>query len=299
MKRLRDTQATSPLMKNVRALLEAEPPLPDSRDRMLRVRAALDRPRARGNLLRVPAFAAAVAIALFGASAFAAVRIYEAIERPAASPAAAAERSARHARRAAERDVARPSAEANAEPARAGEAAEQPAVQTAQSVAAPVRAVPPRAPSREVHAVRPRAPSREAHEVERARPTRARAAGRRAPDEGARPQPSHEAELEPAQAAAVDPPAPAARTNDSELVHRAVRALRRDGDAALAARLLAEHRARSPGGPLAEEALSLQIEAALALRSPRATALAREYLARYPGGRYASIAARALQEAPR
>jgi hypothetical protein len=80
----------------------------------------------------------------------------------------------------------------------------------------------------------------------------------------------------------------------SELVHRALRALRRDGDAALAARLLERHRARDPDGPLVEEALALQIEASVALGQPRARGFAREYLTRYPGGRYRSVAERVL-----
>jgi hypothetical protein len=86
-------------------------------------------------------------------------------------------------------------------------------------------------------------------------------------------------------------------TTNSALVHRAVKALRHDGDAALAASLLDENRKRYPNGPLAEEALSLQIEAALALHDARARGFAREYLARYPNGRYLEVARRALQDA--
>jgi hypothetical protein len=89
----------------------------------------------------------------------------------------------------------------------------------------------------------------------------------------------------------------AASGGESTLVHRAVQALRRDGDPALAARLLAESRKHSSSGPLAEEALSLQIEAALALHDARARAFAREYMTRYPNGRYLEVARRALQDA--
>ena len=84
--------------------------------------------------------------------------------------------------------------------------------------------------------------------------------------------------------------------SDSELVHRAAKALRSDHDPALAARLLEVHRARSPSGPLAEEALSMQVEALHELHSSRTAALAREYLARYPGGRYTAVATRALAD---
>jgi hypothetical protein len=81
---------------------------------------------------------------------------------------------------------------------------------------------------------------------------------------------------------------------DGELVHRALQALRRKDDPALAARLLAQHRKAQPSGALAEEALSLQIEAAVALEDPRALMFAREYLARYPHGRYVHVARNAL-----
>jgi hypothetical protein len=87
--------------------------------------------------------------------------------------------------------------------------------------------------------------------------------------------------------------------HDSELVHRAVKALRRDGNPKLAARLLDEDRVRNPSGPLAEEALSLRIEAAIALGESRSRTLAQQYLTRYPNGRYLAIARRALEESER
>jgi len=73
---------------------------------------------------------------------------------------------------------------------------------------------------------------------------------------------------------------------DNELVRRAVKALRRDGDAAAAARMLEEAHVRSPHGTLAEEVMSLRVEAALARDDGRARKYAQEYLARYPQGRY-------------
>jgi len=78
-----------------------------------------------------------------------------------------------------------------------------------------------------------------------------------------------------------------AARRDAALVHEAVRALRHDGEPARAARLLSRYRRHAPHGPLAEEALSLQVEAERA-RSNHAAAsrLAREYLSRYPHGRY-------------
>lgn len=86
----------------------------------------------------------------------------------------------------------------------------------------------------------------------------------------------------------------AKRSSDSELVVRAVETLRRDHDPALAARLLEQYRTRNPAGVLAEEVLSLQIEAAGAVGDPRARSYAREYLSRYPDGRYRERAERAL-----
>lgn len=87
-------------------------------------------------------------------------------------------------------------------------------------------------------------------------------------------------------------------SRDSALVHQAMKALRRDHDAATAARLLSEQRTTYPQSALAEEALSLQIEAAVALQDPRARELATLYVARYPNGRYVAIAARALKSQP-
>lgn len=290
MKRLRDTEASSPLLQKAHALLDAAPPLPDSRERMLRIRRALEQPRPRGGLMRVPAFAVASAVVLFGASAFAAVRIFDVFEAPAAAPPAASpgDAKAHRAKRAHKRVTAAPLPQAPASPAiEAAEpaAAIEPAAQLRTvSGAARVRSQPARGGSEHAH---------------RAAVGHAQGAARHAAQaEHAQPQP--EIAAEPEQSASVAQPQESERAagSDSELVHRAVRALRRDGDPALAARLLQEHRARSPHGPLAEEALSLQIEAAVALRSPRAAALAREYLARYPGGRYASVAEHALQEAP-
>ncbi len=96
-------------------------------------------------------------------------------------------------------------------------------------------------------------------------------------------------------------PAPdaSARSADAALVHAAVKALRRDGDPEQAARLLERYAERDPNGPLAEEALALRIEAAVARHDPRARALAQDYLGRYPTGRYREAAKRALAESPR
>ena len=95
MKPLRDTEGGSPLLERAKTLLDAAEPLPESRERMLRVRRALD--QRRGGLLvslrRLPAAAMAALIVLFGASAFAAVRVFvavrsEVLESSASTPPA-------------------------------------------------------------------------------------------------------------------------------------------------------------------------------------------------------------------
>ena len=48
----------------------------------------------------------------------------------------------------------------------------------------------------------------------------------------------------------------------------------------------------NPRGALAEDALALSIEAAMARKDPRAADYARRYLARYPEGRFRSLAQR-------
>ena len=311
MKPLRDTEGGSALLRSARALLESEGPLPESRERMLRVRRALDAPQRGGLLRRAPALIAAGAIALFGASAFAAVRYFAvrsaAEERRTGEQARVSRRAQRPAA-----TVAQPEPEAGT-----AVAAGEPVGRAAREQRAPVE--PIKSQARGVHRARPakarastpRARAQQA--VSRAEPAAigASAAGAAAqtptavpatrasgavsttgvaPEAAERGEASAEQEqAEPA--ARVQPPA---LPKDSELVHRAVQALRRQGDPALAARLLAKHRARQPSGPLAEEALSLQIEAAQALEDPRALMFAREYLARYPHGRYVRVARQAL-----
>jgi len=89
----------------------------------------------------------------------------------------------------------------------------------------------------------------------------------------------------------------AADSPHSALVHEALQALRHQHDPARAARLLQSYATLAPQGPLAEEALSLRIEALQALGDARARALATQYLHRYPAGRYAAVARRALAPA--
>jgi hypothetical protein len=81
---------------------------------------------------------------------------------------------------------------------------------------------------------------------------------------------------------------PAVRIGCAAVQHRG------DGDPERALRLLES--SEKVGGPLAEEALALRIEAATAGGNPRAQSLARSYLSRYPSGRYRELARRALAD---
>ncbi len=80
---------------------------------------------------------------------------------------------------------------------------------------------------------------------------------------------------------------------DAGLVVHAMRALRRDNDPALARSLSATYLERHPDGALAEEALALTIEAALAQHEPDAAALGARYLQQYPNGPFRGLARRA------
>jgi hypothetical protein len=255
MKRLRDMEPTSELQRKAQQMISAIDPVPASAERMARIRRRLDEPRGGwgfvASLRKLPALALAGLVVLFGASAFAAVRVF--VEQREAQAIEAAQQLER------ERTVSRVKRAQSA--VEAAEVAQPEQVAQVVAEQAPVRA--------------PREGAREAveHDAPRVVPRQRNKAPARTPEEE--------------QAEAV---------HDSELVHRAVKALRRDGNPALAARLLEEDRIRNPNGPLAEEGLSLRIEAAIALRDPRARTLAEQYVAQYPRGRYLAIARRALSE---
>lgn len=80
---------------------------------------------------------------------------------------------------------------------------------------------------------------------------------------------------------------------DAGLVVQAMRALRRDDDPALARALCAAYLERHPEGALAEEALALTIEAAVARHEPDAPALGARYLRQYPNGPFQGLARQA------
>jgi hypothetical protein len=99
-----------------------------------------------------------------------------------------------------------------------------------------------------------------------------------------------EAETRPAAKAALD-------DDDPQVVASAVRALRRDHDAARASALLDTYVRRWPNGALVEEAMALAIEAAQARGGDgdvEARARATRYLHRFPAGRFGDTAHRAL-----
>jgi hypothetical protein len=110
----------------------------------------------------------------------------------------------------------------------------------------------------------------------------------------------------PSAAALPEPALPAEKTNEQQRVTKplagedptqvaeAVRALRKQGDPARAQQLLDRYLKGNPRGALAEDALALSIEAAAARKDPRAAEYARRYLARYPNGRFRTVAERAL-----
>jgi len=86
-------------------------------------------------------------------------------------------------------------------------------------------------------------------------------------------------------------------SEDPSEVVEAVRALRKEGDAARAQRLLDHYLTAHPRGAFAEDALALAIEAASARHDPSASGYAKQYLARFPSGRFRAVARRALESA--
>jgi hypothetical protein len=83
--------------------------------------------------------------------------------------------------------------------------------------------------------------------------------------------------------------APQAET-ESQVVLQAMRALRLEKNPVRARALLAKYLERNPSGALAEEALALSIEAAVAHHDPDAAALGARYLRRYPSGPFRALA---------
>jgi hypothetical protein len=83
-------------------------------------------------------------------------------------------------------------------------------------------------------------------------------------------------------------------SEDASAVAAAMRALRVEKDPARARGLLSRYLAEHPNGALAEEALAMSIEAAIAHHDTDVTALASRYLRLYPHGSFQSLARNAL-----
>jgi hypothetical protein len=83
---------------------------------------------------------------------------------------------------------------------------------------------------------------------------------------------------------------PATAGEDPSAVLEAMRALRLDHDPVRARVLLGRYLERHPGGALAEEALAMSIEAAVAHHDPDAAALGARYLRLYPNGPFHTLA---------
>jgi hypothetical protein len=80
---------------------------------------------------------------------------------------------------------------------------------------------------------------------------------------------------------------------ETQAVVAGMRALRLDHEPMRARTLLAQYLERHPNGALAEEALALTIEAAVAHHDDDAAALGARYLRRYPAGPFRALALRA------
>jgi hypothetical protein len=93
-----------------------------------------------------------------------------------------------------------------------------------------------------------------------------------------------------------DSVSPAVAEDDSPVL-AAVRALRRERDPVRARALLTPYLAEHPDGTLAQEALAISIEAAVAHHDADASSLAAQYLRRYPAGPFSALARQTLSAA--
>jgi len=84
--------------------------------------------------------------------------------------------------------------------------------------------------------------------------------------------------------------APAAAPEDAATIMEAMRALRVERNPARARQLLGRYLEQYPNGALAEEALALSLEAAVARGDGDAAALAARYLKLYPSGPFQALA---------
>ncbi|MCG5053003.1 MAG: hypothetical protein KA712_08580 [Myxococcales bacterium] len=148
----------------------------------------------------------------------------------------------------------------------------------------------PRSPARgsSPPVTRPLAPAEVLTESPPELPVRLASPPRRPP----RRAPAVRTEVPPAAAKVSEAPAPAPSAAESRLLLAAVRALKRQAQPRQARALAQRYEAEFPQGALLEEARALAFQAAAEAGDADAPALARSYLALYPAGRFAVVAAR-------
>jgi hypothetical protein len=105
-------------------------------------------------------------------------------------------------------------------------------------------------------------------------------------------RPSRDAMVRPRRTAAAVAPAAG---EDASAVSAAMRALRVERNPARARALLARYLGEHPNGSLAEEALAMSIEAAIAHHDADVASLAARYLRLYPRGSFQALARQALE----
>lgn len=116
-----------------------------------------------------------------------------------------------------------------------------------------------------------------------------------APGTAKHPLPPKQSRKEAASSTAKPEIAALSPISQAALVQRAVEALRQSNNPAKAAALLKEYRQKAPSGALAEEALALSIEVAIAQGSAQAQVYAAQYSNLYPSGRFRDLAHSALR----
>jgi hypothetical protein len=301
MRRLLDEPSGDPLTPRGWAigLLRRMPAHRASVGRKQRVRMVLGQ-GARGRRLAVrflrPAIAGVVLIGC-GAAASAAlgrwpeiVQAYRRLLAPAAAPTAVADARARRWASGAAARSASPTAAVEIAPTEAPEPAPVGETTTATPTPAPTAGPTTEAPA-VVRAPSPASTNRASLHGSSAS-WRPRRASVRAVAVATKITTRTAAEPAPASA-----PAAPSDADDTTPVLEAMRALRVEANPVRARRLLAGYLDRHPGGSLAEEALAMSIEAAVAHGDDDAPALARKYVRRYPAGHFSGLARRTLDGA--
>jgi hypothetical protein len=285
LQRLRDLpDPLAPELAAARDLLRATRPLAPSLDRMQRVRQAL-RDSAPPPAMAGSSLLAKATLVLLAVGVTVGLLLWAPWLRPPRSPTSTRQPHIAPAGTAVGTDwPALP-----AQPA----AAPPPAL-SAQPAAAPPP-TPPAVPLERMRAKSPRRLSAAAqHQVAPAAPPLLPAGELPLPGV-APPKPGAAEDAVPTPAVEISDEADPA---EASLVLSATQALRQRREPAAAVALLGEYHSRFPQGALQEEALALHLECLVALADPQAGARAREYLQRYPRGRFRAFAAAAARRYP-